>query len=396
MISARKNRSIHIDTEALSSLALVKAGLIAPVTTLMNEVTSKEVNETKEYKGVSFPFSFILAPNGKKNIETLKSLVKNETVDIISNNSKVGELIVDETFLVNVDERIYSIYGTNDKSHPGVRNTIKRLGPIAVSGKYTIEYEPINSSIRYIKEKIKATGSKNISGFVLAASPFNRSHERIVRQAIASSDLLIIFLHKPFVTDGISYEVRHEALMLFIDNFLPRDKVLVVPFENTYIFAGYNELILDALLAKNYGCKELIVGKNHGGLGLYYDNNKANTVFDRFKNIGIRIITVDEYVYCDICNTLVSNETCPHGAHHHVNYHSHAIRKLLENGIVPPTILVRKEISALILAKLFPNRFQNIQELYSALMPNSGLIEESNDEQFYIKLVELYQTSSLT
>jgi sulfate adenylyltransferase len=396
MISPRKNKSIHIDTEALSSLALVKAGLITPVTGLMNEATSKEVNRTKEYKGVSFPFSFILAPSGKKNHETLKSLTKDEIVDIISENKKVGELIVDETFLVDANERIYSIYGTNDKSHPGVRNTSKRLGSIAVSGEYTIEYQQINNNTRDIKEKIKATGAKKISGFVLAASPINRSHERIVRQIMANSDLLVIFLHKPFVSDGISYDIRHNALMLFIDNFLPRDRVIVVPFENTYIFAGYNELILDALLAKNYGCKELIVGKNHGGLGLYYDNNKANTVFDRSKNLGIKIITVDEYVYCDICNTLVSTETCPHGAHHHVNYHSHAIRKLLENGIVPPTILVRKEISALILANLFPNRFQNIQELYSALMPNYGLIEEPNDEQFYIKLVELYQTSSLT
>ncbi len=66
------------------------------------------------------------------------------------------------------------------------------------------------------------------------------------------SDLLIIFLRKPFTSEGLRYDIRHNALTTFIDNFLPRNKVLIIPFENSYVFAGYNELILDALLAKNY------------------------------------------------------------------------------------------------------------------------------------------------
>ena len=61
-----KNKSLYIDTEALSTLALVKAGLIAPVTGLMNEKEAKEVDTTQIYKGVPFPFSFVLAPAGVK------------------------------------------------------------------------------------------------------------------------------------------------------------------------------------------------------------------------------------------------------------------------------------------------------------------------------------------
>jgi sulfate adenylyltransferase len=69
---------------------------------------------------------------------------------------------------------------------------------------------------------------------------------------------------------------------------------------------------------------------------------------------------------------------------------------LIQNGILPPTILVRKEISANIIAALFPNRFEHLQELYYSLMPSSGLLEKKSDEQFYKKLMMLYQTSSLT
>jgi sulfate adenylyltransferase len=172
--------------------------------------------------------------------------------------------------------------------------------------------------------------------------------------------------------------------------------VIVVPFENTYIFAGYNELILEALLAKNSGCGELLIGKNHAGLGLYYDKNRLNTIFDTLSNLGITIHTMDEYVYCETCKTLVSTQTCPHGQHHHIHYRSASILKLIQKGIIPPTILVRKEVSANILAALFPDRFENIQDLYYSLMPSSGLLEQKNDEQFYVKLMELYQTSSLT
>jgi len=392
----QKNKSLYIDTEALSALSLVKEGLISPVTRLMNEKEAKEVDETKFYKGVPFPFAFILAPKGTRNRKVLKTLKKGEVVDLINYDKKVGELIVDETFPIDPQKRLHNIYGSSDPSHPGVKNTMARLGDIAVSGEYTVEYPLVTDNIKRIKSMITKTGAKVISSMMLAANPFNRAHERMIRQAISDADLLVIFLRKPFTSEGLRYDIRYNALNTFIENFLPRNKVIVIPFENSYIFAGFNELILDALLAKNYGCNQLVVGKNHGGLGLYYDKNRLNTVFDHCKNIDIDIKTVDEYVYCDTCKTLVSTQTCPHGQHHHVHYHSQSIMKLIKSGVIPPPILVRKEVSANILAALFPERFENLQELYYSLMPGPGLLEQQSEEQFYMKLIELYQTSSLT
>ena len=390
------NKSLYIDTEALSTLALVQAGLISPVDKLMNEKEAKEVDESKIYKGVPFPFSFLLAPIGAQNHEVLQSLKEGEIIDLVNEDKKVGELTVDDTFSINPTQRLNNIYGTADASHPGVKNTTARLGKIAVSGAYTVSYPLIEDNINRIKNMVTKTGAKFVSSLMLAANPFNRAHERMIRQAISDSDLLIIFLRKPFTNQGLRYDIRHNALTTFIENFLPKNKVLVIPFENSYIFAGFNELILDALLAKNYGCHQLVVGKNHGGLGLYYDKNRLNSVFDHCKNIEIDIKTVDEYVYCDTCKTLVSTTTCPHGQHHHVHYHSESIMNLIQTGLIPPSILVRKEVSANILAALFPERFENLQEMHYSLMPGSGLLEQQSEEQFYLNLIELYQTSSLT
>lgn len=391
-----QNKSLYIDTEALSTLALVKAGLINPVTGLMGEKEAKEVDSTQMYKGVPFPFSFILAPTGVKNHQTLVSAKKGDVINLMNEKRKVGELTVDETFPIDPKQRLVSIYGTHDFTHPGVKNTMARLGEIAISGEYTVEYPLITDNLNRIKNMISKTGAKSISSLMLAANPLNRAHERMIRQAITDSDLLIIFLRKPFTTKGLRYDIRHNALTTFLEHFLPKNKVLIIPFENTYIFAGYNELILDALLAKNYGCNQLVVGKNHGGLGLYYDKNRLNTVFDHCDDIDIEIKTVDEYVYCDTCKTLVSTSTCPHGQHHHVHYHSDSIMKLIQSGLIPPSILVRKEVSSNILAALFPDRFENLQEMHYSLMPGSGLLEQQNEEEFYLKLAKLYQTSSLT
>ncbi|HIQ47857.1 MAG TPA: sulfate adenylyltransferase [Sulfurovum sp.] len=393
---SKRNKSLYIDTEALSTLALAQAGLISPIEKLMGKEEAEEVDRSKMYKGIPFPFSFILAPKGRKNHQVLKTVKAGEIISLLCEGEVVGELTVDETFDIDPAKRLNDIYGTSDAAHPGVRNTTARLGKMAVSGDYTVVYPLLEDNVKRIQNIITKTGAQYISSMMLAANPLNRAHERMIRQALSNSDLLVIFLRKPFTSEGLRYDIRHNALSTFVDNFLPRNKVIIIPFENSYIFAGYNELILDALLAKNYGCSQLVIGKNHGGLGLYYDKNRLSSVFDHSEEMAIDIKTIDEYVYCDTCKTLVSTRTCPHGQHHHVHYHSESIMKLIQSGLIPPPILVRKEVSANILAALFPERFKNLQEMYYSLMPGSGLLEQQSEEQFYLKLTELYQTSSLT
>ncbi len=109
MASLRKNRQLHIDAEALSTLALVQEGLIAPVTRLMNKQEALEVNETKMYKGVPYPFAFILSPSGKRNEEVLKKTKQGDILDLYTDRKKVGELIVDETYEIDVNQRLTCI-----------------------------------------------------------------------------------------------------------------------------------------------------------------------------------------------------------------------------------------------------------------------------------------------
>jgi sulfate adenylyltransferase len=391
------NKQLYIDREAVATLAMARDGLLKPVTKLMNKQDSEEVNRTGFYDGLIFPFSFILSPSGKRNNTVLKNAKKGDTLILICENKECGTLLVDEVFEINKDERIQKIYGTNNPEHPGVKDTYKRLGNLAVCGDYTIEFDDIKNNIKKINKTIENLEAKNISSIILSGKPFHRVHERLIRTALVKCDLLVIFLQKPYHDDGrLSYKVRYETLKYFLDNFIPKDRVILLPLENTYIFGGLNELTLNSIVAKNYGATKLIIGQNHAGLGAYWDHNEFISIVDTLETLNIKIEILSEFVYCDKCTTLVSTNACPHGSHHHVKYHNESIMELFRLGIIPPAILMRKEVSAIILSELYPSRKATLKKIYQNLSTSSGVIDEFKSEDFYDGLMHLYQTSSLT
>ncbi len=395
MASSRKNRSLYIDQEAVSALTLLKAGMLSPVTALMNEEQSKEVLQTGLFQGKTFPFPLILSPSGKVNETVLTSAAKGEVLDLVCDGVIIGELEVDEVFQIDPRERLRQIYGTEDLSHPGVSATYKRLGKYAICGDYTIDLTPIQSIQETLRQTKEQIGAQHTTAMFMAANPLHRAHERLIRQSLERTDLIVIFLLKPYNNADLKYDLRYETLKFFIDNYLPCNRVVIVPLESSYIFAGSNEVILDAIVAKNYGCDRLMIGQNHAGIGMYYDHNANKSILDRLVGIDIEVGISSEYVYCNQCKTLVSVQTCPHGHHHHISYHSESILELMRQGLLPPAVLVRKEISAMIVAALYPNRFKNLSKLYYDIMPVNGLLEEHTEKDFYVALMRLYQTTSL-
>ena len=388
---------LYIDKEAIATLAMLKSHLFYPVTQLMSQSEAEEVDNSGRYKGILFPFSFILAPSGKRNYKVLKKAKKGDKLIFISqNNQEYGYIVVDEIFPIDKNKRIKRIYGTTNKTHIGVKDTYKRLGDLAVCGDFVLNFGYIDERINNVKQVIQETEEVKISSIMLSAKPFHRVHERLIRTALVRNDLVLLFLLKPSIEDFISFDIRLKTLEFFIQSYLPKNKVILIPLENTYIFGGFNELILNAIVSKNFGATSLVIGKNHAGIGAFYDtHNHFISILDNIKEI-IDIDVVSEFVYCNKCKTLVSTDTCPHGRHHHIRYNSNSIVEMLKLGIIPPTILVRKEISSIILCSLFSKRKEKLRKIYDNIFPSDGLINDFTNKDFYESLIELYQTSSLT
>ena len=391
-----KKRQLHIDQEALATLGLLQEGLLYPVTKLMTKEEMNEVDKTKGYKNQSYPFPFILAPSGKRNQEVLTTIKDGESLELYCDGKLCGEIKASEVFEIDKDKRIKMIYGTNNPEHKGVRDTYRRLGNYAICGDCKVDFKDVKEHKDKISNMIKDNDAKSISAIMLSGKPFHRVHERLIRTALVKNDLIVIFLLKPYVDDCLPYQTRYKSVKYFCDNFVLKDKIILIPLENTYIFGGFNELILNAIVAKNYGCTELIVGKNSSGLGAFYDKTEFNSILDTIDGIDINIDIMSDFVYCDKCSTLVSTNVCPHGAHHHINYDSESIMELFKMGILPPAILMRKEISSIVLSDLFPQRAEKLAKIHQRLSPSSGLLDDFETTDFYESLMNLYQTSSLT
>lgn len=390
-----KEKYLYIDKEAIATLAMLKEGLFAPVVALMDEKTSREVDQTKVYQGKSFPFSFVLAPSGKRNEEILKSAKKGETIKFVCDGGVVGEIVVDEIFKICKDQRIKNIYGTSNPEHLGVKDTYKRLGNYAICGNFNLKFPDIKEHKAQIQEAIEKTGAKKVSCMMLSGKPFHRVHERIIRSGLVKCDLMVLFILKPYTDDFISFETRYKTLEYFIEHYLPKSRVLLIPLENTYIFGGFNEMLLNAIVAKNYGADRIIIGQNHAGLGAFYDKDGLSSIIDTLSGLNIDIDVMSEFVYCNECKTLVSTSSCPHGSHHHIKYHSPSILEIFELGMLPPAIFMRKEISSMILSSLFPERAPKLKRIHQNLSPSSGLLDDFETTNFYVSLMKLHQTTSL-
>ncbi|RDU67536.1 sulfate adenylyltransferase [Helicobacter didelphidarum] len=395
MESQEKNKQLYIDKEAISVLNLAKEGLLYPAHKLMDEEQMKAVNQSGLFLQQTYPCPFLLTPSGKRNNEVLSSVTKGEVLDFITDGKKSGSIVVDSVFRVNKQERIHKIMG-GDFSNKHIQEIQNRIGELCICGEYELEHNEVAYSKQQVSDKIETLNAQQITGIVMSASPLHRVHEEIMRKALEQCDLLVIFLLKPHRNDLISYELRLKCMEFIVDNYLMREKVIIIPHDDTYLYAGQNKMIMDAIVMRNFGCTKILVGEKNRGLSVYYLNNEVHSIFDSLRGIHLHVSILPEYVYCDICRTLVSIRICPHGNHHHINYNTESLIEFFRLGLLPPAMLVRRQISAIMLSTLFPNRFKDLDRLYYDILPSSGIIQNNGEEEFYLKLMQLYQTTSLS
>ena len=378
----KPNQALHIDKEALSSLALVQEGLLAPISRLAN---------SKTLHLDSYLTPFVLNPAGKRNRQVLESTKPNDVLDIVFEQKKVGYLRVEEVFPIDRHARTIQLTGLQGGAE--FDRIYSRLGDYAVCGEYQVDFPDIKEAKARLQEQITAHNAKHITGLVLDGQIFHKAHEALIRDALSTSDLVVLFLLKPYRHTIIHYDMQKECVELAMREYLMSDRICTIPLDDTYLFTGTNNVLLHAMVARNYGCTHFIVSDNTPNLSVFYERNTLYSVLDVVS--GIRTSIKGGYVYCDVCQMLVNRTTCPHGKHHHISYDTESILEFFKTGLLPPSVLVRPSISAKLIAHLFPNRFSNLQKLYYDLMPlNDGVLMPKSEEDFYLKLMQLYAIHS--
>ena len=140
------------------------------------------------------------------------------------------------------------------------------------------------------------------------------------------------------------------AYETMIQQFYPKNKVVFGTFCTYSRYAGPREALFTALCRQNFGCSHFIVGRDHTGVGNFYHPKASHTIFDRFPEIGIKVVKFDTVFYSQRHQQHFQEQDYPGSAEGDKMLISGTeARKLFEQGKAPPEWFMRPEISQIIL-----------------------------------------------
>lgn len=353
---ARTLPSIRVDLEAVITIEMIATGVLSPNTGFMNEENYNSVlNSGRLADGTIWPVPLSFAPIGERNTEVIRSLSIGDEVALTNyNNDPVAILQIEDLFDYDKEQRAQKLFGTTDRSHPGVDSIYRRMGDVSLGGTLTLLQRADWGPFEKLRRQPKDTWNlfynekkfRSVAGFITGANPLHRGHEYIHRNALEEIDGLFL---QPLVEMAKREYVRHEYRMLayrsVLNTYYPKDRTILSPLRVTYIFAGPRETILHALIMKNYGCTHALIGRDHAGIGSFYDKYASHSIFDEFppEELGIDVRLFHEVFYCTRCASHATTQTCPHDIKYRMNISGTGIREMLRHGILPPKEVVRPE-----------------------------------------------------
>lgn len=349
--------SIRVDLEAIITIEMITTGVLSPNRGFMNQRDYLSVLETGRLTdGTVWPVPLSFAPTGNINQEIISKLSVGDQVALVDgDNEPVAILDIDDIFAYDREHRAEHLFGTTDRKHPGVDSIYRRMGDTALGGTLhllnrvdwgpfeKLRLEPKDTWKLFYEEK----QFTSVAGFITGANPLHRGHEYIHRNALEEVDGLFL---QPLVEMAKREYVRHEyrirGYQNVLDTYYPKDRSILSPLRVTYIFAGPREAILHALIMKNYGCTHALIGRDHAGIGDFYDKYAGHTVFSEYtqEELGIDVRLFHEVFYDTRAATHATSRTVGNDdVRYRINISGTGIRELLRYGYIPPKEIVRPE-----------------------------------------------------
>jgi len=326
---------MKINEETLQDIINISVGLFAPLEGFM---------DSKDYRSVVENMSLA---NGKVwtipiTLDT-NEFISDDEITLYYQNKAVAKVEIEDVYKIK-DDDILKIYKTTDINHPGVKKEINR-GKYRIGGKVILLNESLKeNSLNPFKTKEVFKNYETIVGFQTRNIP-HRAHEYLHRLGLEFCDALFINPLVGWKKKGDFSEVAVEkGYKALIENYYTNLNVIFDTLKTPMRYAGPREAIFHAIIRKNLGCTHFIIGRDHAGVGDYYDKYEAQELAKKLQNkLDIKILLFKEPFFCPKCEQIVSENCCGHKDITRIS--GTKIRQMLSNGEIPPKEFIRDEVA---------------------------------------------------
>ena len=361
--AAQSMKKITVNSAAAANLVMLGAGYFSPLDGFMEKKDVIAVaNKMQLDDGLFWPTPVVNLTNQELEITEGESIalidpnVEGEQIIAIQTVNKIEKLSDDE-----INNIVNKVYGTNDKSHPGVQ-TFYEQGNILISGSVNVinfsyfekDFGETFRTAMQIRASIEAKGWKNVVAFQ-TRNPMHRAHEELCRMAgerVDADGILIHMLLGKLKPGDIPADVRDTAIRTMVDHYFPKDYVMITGYGFDMLYAGPREALLHAVFRQNCGCSYLIVGRDHAGVGDFYGAFDAQDIFETIPKdaLEIKIFKADHTAYSKKLNKVVMmRDVEDHTKEDFVILSGTKVREMLSKGESLPKEFARPEVAEVLM-----------------------------------------------
>jgi len=361
---ADKLPSVVISSAAAANAVMLGAGYFNPLTGFMDLADVLSVAETLHTtNGLFWPVPVLnLLPSADGITAGSKVALRDPNVE---GNPVIAVMDVNAIETVNdtqIASIITNVYGTSDPEHPGVA-ALNEQGRVLVSGPIQVlnfsyfekDFAGTFKTAVEIRSEISERGWNKVVAFQ-TRNPMHRAHEELCRMAMSdlkADGILVHMLLGKLKKGDIPADVRDNAIRTMVKHYFPENTVMVTGYGFDMLYAGPREAVLHAVFRQNCGCTHLIVGRDHAGVGDYYGDFDAQTIFDDkvpADALDIEIYRADHTAYSKKLKKVVMMRDAPdHSKEDFVLLSGTKVREMLGQGIAPPPEFSRPEVAKILM-----------------------------------------------